>query len=364
MSEDTATQPPLNLLEFEPLAKDNLPQMVYGYYVSGSDDQVTLRDNRTAFQRIRLRPRMMRGVRHRTMQTTVLGEVWPAPVMIAPMGFMGMAHTEGELAVARAAARHDIPMMVSTMGNYKLEDVYAAGSGHKWFQLYVYKDRAVTEKLVERAEQAGYKALVVTVDVPVLGRREADIKNKFHLPDGLTAANLMGAEMQAIGEADQDSGLAAYIRALQEDNLTWDDLDWLRSITDLPVLVKGVLRGDDALLALEHGAAGIVVSNHGGRQLDTSPATIDVVQEVADAVDGRAAVLLDGGVRRGTDIVKALALGADAVLIGRPMMWALAYNGEDGVHLALELILNEFHDALALCGCNSVDEITPDLILP
>jgi 4-hydroxymandelate oxidase len=364
MSEDTATQPPVNLLEFEALAKDNLPRMVYGYYVSGSDDQVTLRDNRTAFQRMRLRPRMMRGVRQRTMQTTVLGEAWPAPLMIAPMGFMGMAHPDGELAMARAAARHDIPMMVSTMGNYKLEDVYAAGSGQKWFQLYVYKNRAVTEKLVERAEQAGYKALVVTVDVPVLGRREADIKNKFHLPDGLTAANLMGAEMEAIGEAERDSGLAAYIKALQEDNLTWDDIDWLRSITQLPVLVKGVLRGDDALLALEHGAAGIVVSNHGGRQLDTSPATIDVVQEVAGAVDGRAAVLLDGGVRRGTDIVKALALGADAVLIGRPMMWALAYDGEDGVSLALELILNEFYDALALCGCNSVDEITPDLVLP
>jgi 4-hydroxymandelate oxidase len=284
--------------------------------------------------------------------------------MIAPMAFMGMAHPEGELAMARAAARHNVPMMVSTMGNYKLEDVYAAGSDHKWFQLYVYKDRAVTRELVERAEKTGYRALVVTVDVPVLGRREADIRNKFHLPDGLTAANLMSDEMQTIDEADRDSGLATYMKTLQEDNLTWDDIGWLRSITDLPVLVKGVLRGDDALLALEHGAAGVVVSNHGGRQLDTSPATIDVVQEVADAIDGRAVVLLDGGVRRGTDIIKALAFGADAVLIGRPMMWALAYNGEEGVSLALEMILNEFSDAMALCGCNTVEDITPNLILP
>jgi 4-hydroxymandelate oxidase len=364
MSEQTASHEPLNLLEFEPLAKDKLPKMVHGYYVSGSDDQITLRDNRTAFQRIRLRPRMLVGVRDRTMQTTVLGETWSAPLMIAPMAFMGMAHPDGELAMARAAGRHNVPMMVSTMGNYKLEDVYAAGNGQKWFQLYVYKDRAVTRELVERAENTGYRALVVTVDVPVLGRREADIRNKFHLPDGLTAANLMSDEMQTIGEADRDSGLATYMKTLQEDHLTWDDIDWLRSITDLPVLVKGVLRGDDALLALEHGAAGVVVSNHGGRQLDTSPATIDVVQEVADAVGGRAAVLLDGGVRRGTDIIKALAFGADAVLIGRPMMWALAYNGEDGVSLALEMILNEFSDAMALCGCNTVEDITPDLILP
>jgi len=353
---------PLNLNDFEALAKPKLQEMVYGYYVSGSDEQVTLSDNRQAYNSIKLRPRMLAGVGQRDTSTRVLGQQLSSPVMIAPMGFMQLAHPDGELAMARAAASRQVPMILSTAANHTIEQVAGASDGLKWFQLYVYKDRAVTQRLVERAEQAGYQALVLTVDVPVLGRREADIRTGFHLPDGLTMANLMGDEMADIRHVVGDSGLNAYLKGLWDANLDWSIIAWLKSITSMPILVKGILRGDDALLALDHGADGIIVSNHGGRQLDTAPATIMVLQEIVDAVAGRADILLDGGIRRGTDIIKALAIGAKAVLIGRPMMWALAYEGQAGVEYALDLILAELDNAMALCGCPSIVEITPDLL--
>jgi len=353
---------PLNLYDFEPLAADVLPIMVYGYYVSGANDEITVAENESAFQRIRLRPRMMRGVRNRDTSVTVLGKKLAAPIMIAPMAFMKMADPGGEVAVAKAVESTGLGMILSTMSNYKLEDVAQATDSPNWFQLYVYRDRAVTKALVERAEAAGYEALVLTVDVPVLGKREADILNQFHLPKHLVAANLVDS-INSVGESEGQSGLAAHVHALQDDNLTWDDLTWLQSITSLPILVKGVLRGDDAQLALEHGATGIIVSNHGGRQLDTAPAAIDVLPEIADAVGDQVDILVDGGIRRGTDIIKALALGAKAVLVGRPILWALAYDGERGVRLALDLLMEEFSQAMALCGCRSTDEITEDLIL-
>ncbi len=352
---------PLNLHDFEALAADNLPIMVYGYYVSGSDDELTLAENENAFHRIQLRPRMMRGVRERDTSVTVLGRKLAAPVMVAPMGFMKMAHPQGEIAVAKAVASKGLLMILSTMSNTTLEEVAQTNDAPRWFQLYVYRDREVTRELVQRAEAAGYEALVLTVDVPVLGKREADIRNQFHLPGHLVAANLVET-MKALDETESESGLAAHVHALQDDNLTWDDLAWLQSITALPIVVKGVLRGDDAQLAVEHGAAGVIVSNHGGRQLDTAPAAIDVLPEIADAVGDRAEILMDGGVRRGTDIMKALARGAKAVLIGRPVLWALAYDGEDGVRLALDLLTDEFSKAMALAGCRSTAEITEDLL--
>jgi len=354
---------PLNLLEFETFAKNKLQKMVYGYYVGGSDDEVTLKDNREAFNRIKLRPRMLVGVADRDTSVTVVGQKLSHPIMIAPMAFMKLAHEDGELAMIRAATNKQIPMILSTAANHTIEDVASAANGKRWFQLYVYKDRQVTERLVKRAEDAGYEALVVTVDVPVAGRREADIRNSFYLPDGYTAANLMNDELANVQAVSGDSALNAYIAKLWDSGLDWTVIDWLKTITNMPVLVKGILRGDDAQIAIEHGADGIVVSNHGGRQLDTAPATIDVLQEVVDAVNGQADVLLDGGIRRGTDIIKALAMGAKAVLIGRPMMWALAYNGQAGVELALDLIIAEFDSAMALCGCRSIAEVTPDLLL-
>ena len=354
---------PVNLHEFEALAKSKLSPMACAYYASGADDEATLRDNRAAFERIRLRPRYMRGVEHIDTSTQFLEHTLPYPLLVAPMAFMAMAHPEGELAMARATAKHHIPMVLSTMSNYSLEKVQNASDGIKFFQLYVYKDKPLTEALVKRADATGYNALVLTIDAPVLGKRKASLYSGFQLPQGLIAANLMGDEMQAmlVGLAKNTSG--STIDTLREANLNWEHIAWLKSLTDMPIFIKGVLRGDDARLAVEHGVDGIIVSNHGGRQLDTSPATIDVLQEVVGAVANKVDVLVDGGVRRGTDIIKAIALGAKAVLIGRPMLYALACDGEDGVHHALDLITTEFETAMRLCGCRNLAEITPDLLM-
>jgi 4-hydroxymandelate oxidase len=345
------TQLPVNLMEYEPLARENLSQMVFEYYAGGANDEVTLRENLAAYQRLFLRPRMMRGVAQRTHETSILGQSMRAPLLIAPMAFMKMAHEDGEAAVARAAAARGLTMVVSTSATMSLQDVAAsAPGGNHWFQLYVETDRAHTQELIQRAEAAGYTALVVTVDRPVLGRREADIRNNFRLPPHLKMGNLNVTSWEAYRSADL------------EENLKWEDVDWLCSITRLPILLKGILRGDDARCALDHGAAGVIVSNHGGRQLDGVQSALDALPEITAAVGDKMAVLADGGIRRGTDMVKALARGAQAVLLGRPVLWGLAVDGEAGVGRVLDLLLAEFDLALALCGCRSPQDITPDLI--
>lgn len=345
------THPPLNLMEYEPLAREKLSQMIFEYYAGGANDEITLRENQAAYQRLLLRPRMMRGVARRTLETTILGQAMRAPLLIAPMAFMKMAHEDGEAAVARAATTRGLTMVVSTSATMSLQTIAAsAPGGPRWFQLYVEKDRGHTQELIQRAEAAGYSALVLTVDRPLLGRREADLRNDFHLPPHLQMANLNLSSWEAYRSSDLD------------DNLNWEDVDWLRSNTRLPILLKGILRGDDAQCALDHGAAGVIVSNHGGRQLDGAQATIDALPEIAEAVGDKLTLLVDGGIRRGTDIIKALALGAQAVLLGRPLLWGLAVDGESGVGRVLDLLLAEFDLALALCGCHSPQEITPDLI--
>lgn len=354
---------PVNLHEFEALAKDKLSPMAYAYYSSGADDEVTLRDNQAAFERIRLRPRYLRGVEHIDTTTRILGHILPYPLLVAPMAFMAMAHADGELAMARATAKHNIPMVLSTMSNYSLERVQAASDSIKFFQLYVYKDKPLTEALVRRADAAGYDALVLTIDAPVLGKRKASLYSGFQLPQGLIAANLMGEEMQAMLVGLSKNTTGSTIDTLREANLNWKHIAWLKSLTDMPIFVKGALRGDDAQLAIEHGVDGVIVSNHGGRQLDTAPATIDVLEEIVTAVGDEVDILLDGGVRRGTDIIKAMAMGVKAVLIGRPMMYALAYDGENGVNHALDLITTELETAMRLCGCRNLAEITPDLLM-
>ncbi len=344
----------LNLHEFEPLAREQLSQMIFDYYASGANDDVTLNANQSAYQRIMLRPRMMTGNAERTMKTTVMGQPLNAPILIAPMAYMKMAHPDGECAMARAAAARGINMVVSTSATVAMEDVASCvPDAANWFQLYLYKDRAAARNLVERVEACGYKAIVLTVDRPVLGRREGDIRNNFALPSSFKAKNL---------PLDNQEGSDAYNADIFEDNLRWSDVRWLKSITNLPVLVKGILRGDDARFALDHGADGIVVSNHGGRQLDGALATIDALPDVVQAVDGAADVLIDGGIRRGTDVLKALARGAKAVLLGRPLLWGLAVDGEAGVGHVLDLIVQELDLAMALCGCHSLADITPDLL--
>lgn len=353
----------VNLLDFEAPAQAVLNKMVHGYYASGADDEVTLRENRAAFARLRLRPRMLRGVATRDMRITLLGREYATPLMIAPMALQRMAHPDGELGVTRAAAARGIVNVLSTMSSTSLEEVAAVPNALLWFQLYVYKDRAVVRDMVQRAEAAGYQALVLTVDTPLLGKREADIRNAFSVPAGIKAANLKEAYMGNIDAAQGDSALAKYWREiLREGGLTWDDVSWLASITKMPLLLKGILRGDDAAMAHAHGAQGVIVSNHGGRQLDTAPASIEVLEEVVQAVEGKVEVLLDGGIRRGTDVLKALALGAKAVLVGRPMLWALAVGGEAGVARALDILLHELDLNMALCGCRTLQDVTRDLV--
>lgn len=354
----------LNLKDLEALARARLPQMVWDYYASGADDESCLRRNCAAFEQLALHYRVLVDVAKRDPATTVLGQRVALPIVVAPTAFHRLAHKDGELASVRGAGDAGTIFILSTLSNTAVEQVVAAASGPVWFQLYVYKDRSATEALVRRVEAAGCRALVLTVDAPLLGRRERDVKNRFALPAGLGIENMHASGYAEVPRASAESGLAAYFADLLDPSLTWDAVAWLRSITKLPVLVKGIVRADDAARAIEAGAAGVVVSNHGGRQLDSSPATIDVLARVVDAVAGRGEVLLDGGVRRGTDVIKALALGARAVLVGRPVLWGLAAGGREGVATALGLLRRELDLAMALCGCPDVASITRELVAP
>ena len=352
----------LNLRDLEALARARLPQLAWDYYASGADDERCLHRNCDAFAELALHYRVLVDVSSRSLATTVLDERVQVPVLVAPTAFHKLAHKDGELASVRAAGDAGTVFILSTLSNTRVEDVVAAATCPGWFQLYVYRDRGATEALVRRVDAAGCKALVLTVDAPLLGRRERDVRNRFALPPELGIENMHGYE--TVAKPMAESGLAAYFADLIDPSLTWEAVDWLRSITELPVLIKGIVRADDAARAVAAGAAGIVVSTHGGRQLDASPATIEVLPRVVDAVAGRAEVYLDGGVRRGTDIVKALALGARAVLVGRPVLWGLAAAGRAGVAAALGVLRRELDLAMALCGCPDVASITRDLVHP
>lgn len=359
---------PVNLSEFEPLARAKMSSMAYGYYASGADDELTLSENRAAFQRLKLAYRVLVDVRRRDASVQVLGHRLPSPVIVAPTAFHQLADPEGEVATVRAAGKAGTVMVLSTLSNRPVEEVTQAASGPVWFQLYVYKDRGSSEALIRRVEAAGCRAIVLTVDAPILGRREADVRNRFHLPKGLAAANLYGEQEGRVGRRSGDSGLAAWVREVLDPGLTWKDVEWLRGVTDLPVIIKGIVRADDAARALEHGASGIVVSNHGGRQLDTAVATIEALPAIAEELALRGAgdefaLLLDGGIRRGTDVVKALALGAKAVLIGRPVLWGLAADGQRGAEKVLAMLNTEVDTALALCGAPSVAQLSRDLVI-
>lgn len=352
----------LSLDELERLAKERLPQMAFDYIAGGSDDEWTLRENRAAFNRLRLIPRVLADVAEIRLTTTVLGKTLSMPVLIGPTAFHRLAHDEGELATARAAAAAGTILVAAMMSNQSLEAIAATVRAPRWFQLYMGRDRELTRSLVQRAVEASYDALCVTVDVPLLGRRTRDMRNRFTLPDGLEIANLKGTDVDVLPETAAGSRLDAYVAAQGSAGLTWKEIDWLHGLSSLPLVLKGIMSPEDARLAVEHGAAAIVVSNHGGRQLDTAPATITVLPDIADAVRGQIEVLVDGGIRRGTDVLKALALGARAVLLGRPILWGLALDGEAGVRAVLELIRAELEVALTLTGCSSVENVSRALL--
>lgn len=347
-----------SLADVEAAAKERLSQLAYDYAAGGAGDEAALRESVAAFARWRFRPRFLVDVSARDLSVEMLGRRHPAPFAIAPTAFHRLFHEGGERAVARAAKARGVLHCVSTLSTTPLEDVAQEGAP-RWFQVYVHKDRALTKELVLRAKAAGYEALVLTVDAPVWGQRERDRRNRFSLPPPLTLANFEKHLPAAGGGQD---GLARYVNSQLDPALTWRDLDWLQDISGLPVLVKGIMTAEDARVAMEHRAAGVIVSNHGGRQLDRHPATLDVLPEVVAAVDGRAPVLMDGGIRRGADVLVALAMGADMVLLGRPIVWGLAAGGEEGVGRVLDAFRNELDNAMALTGLARAGEASSALV--
>jgi isopentenyl diphosphate isomerase/L-lactate dehydrogenase-like FMN-dependent dehydrogenase len=343
---------PINVADFERLAEERLEPGAFGYFAGGAGDEWTLRENVAAFGRWYLRPRVLVDVRSVTTATTVLGFDVSMPILVAPTAFHRLAHPEGEAATARGAAAAGTVMCLSSLAGASASEIAeAAPDGARWFQLYWSRDRGFVENLLARVVEAGFGAVVLTVDFPAAGRRERDVRAAFELPAGLPFPNLP----EPIAGEDFHGALGEVV----DPGLTWRDLEWLSSVCRLPLLLKGVLTAEDALLSVEHGAEGIVVSNHGGRQLDGVQASLEALPEVAEAVGDRAEILLDGGVRRGTDAVKALALGARAVLVGRPVIWGLAVDGDAGVARVLELLQAEVALALKLLGCASPGEVGP-----
>ena len=345
---------PVNVLEYERLAEGALEEGALGYFAGGACDERTLRENVAAFERLKLRPRMLVDVSEVSAKTTVLGTEVSMPLLVAPTAIQKMCHPDGEAATARAAARAETLMTLSTIATATPGEVAEAAPGApRWFQLYCFEDDGVTRALVDQAVEHGYSALVLTVDAPRAGRRERDLRTGFQVPAEIAIPSVAAA----LGQPATLS--IAEVFAMLDLTLTWRDLERIRGLSDLPLLVKGVLTEEDARLACEAGVDGIVVSNHGGRQLDGVAASIDALPEVVEAVEGRVEVFVDGGIRRGTDVMKALALGARAALVGRPVLWGLACGGEEGVRHVLELLRDEVELALLLCGCPTPADVTP-----
>lgn len=346
--------------ELREQARAILDPVHYDYFVGGAGKEITAQDNESAYRRLALRPRVLRGSSQRTIAVNLFGDHCDLPVVVSPTAFHKLAHPEGELATARGTAMANTILIASMAATVAVEDIAAEArrinSGARiWFQLYIQPDFDVTTALVRRAERAGVSALVVTADSPELGRRERDDRNDFHdLPPGLYAAN-----MRDLVHADGGD-----IRQIQmSPDISWEHVRQLRDITDLPIVIKGVLHPEDAQLAVEQGIDGLLVSNHGGRQLDTVPATIDALPAIAHVVDGRVPLLIDGGIRSGTDIAMALALGATAVGVGRPILWGLTVGGDKGVVEVLARLRAEFDHTVAMCGCRSLADLTPDLVV-
>jgi 4-hydroxymandelate oxidase len=353
----------LNIADYARAARAKLPKDVCDYYEGGALDEITLRENVAGWERLKLHYRVLAGVGPREINTTVLGQSISMPIAIAPTAFHKLACLDGEIAAAKAAKAAGTLFILSSLSNTAMESVFPHAGSPRWFQLYIYKNKEITRALVQRAEAAGAEAIVLTVDAPGLGTRERDARNRFTLPAGLAVENLAPLGKGTIPEVP-GSGMAAYVRDNFKSDLSFDDLDWLCGCTRLPVVVKGVCRGDDARRIVEHGAKAVVVSNHGGRQLDTAPPTCEALPHVVTAVGDRCEVYVDSGIRRGSDILKAIALGARAVLVGRPILWGLSVAGERGTAQVLEILRRELDEAMLLCGCTKLGDIDGSLLRP
>lgn len=335
---------PITVAEYEALAQQRLSPSVWAYYSGGAGDELTLRANHLAFDRIQLLPRMLRGIEASDTTVRVLSTDIRMPILVAPTAGQGPACPEGECATAAAAGQAGTIMVASTESTRRLEDIAASAHGPLWFQLYVYRDRGLAEALVRRAEAAGYRAIVLTVDLPAWWGIERSVRLGASSPDATAMGNLPG------------------VADLAAAPLTWRDIAWVRSLTHLPLILKGLLTPEDAEEAVNHGVDGLVVSNHGGRSLDGVPASIEALPAIVEAVRGRCEVYLDGGIRRGTDVLKALALGARAVLVGRPVLWGLAVDGAQGAQRVLEILRRELELAMTLCGRSTIASADASLV--
>jgi isopentenyl diphosphate isomerase/L-lactate dehydrogenase-like FMN-dependent dehydrogenase len=348
---------PINVADYERIAAERLEAGPLAYFGGGAGDELTMRENVAAYRRWALRPRVLVDVERTTTATTVLGAEISMPILVAPVAVQALAHPDGEAGMARAAAGAGTIMSLSTIASARPAEVAAAApAGRRWFQLYCFRDRGITDALVAEAIESGFEAIVVTVDAPRGGKRDRDLRSGFQIPTGIGVPSVEAA----VGGGAR-LGISEVFE-LVDPSLAWSDIERLAAGSEVPVLVKGVLRGDDAALAVEHGAAGVVVSNHGGRQLDGAVATIEALPEVAEAVGGRCEIIVDGGVRRGGDVLVALALGATAVQIGRPALWGLVAGGEAGARRVLELLREELDLGLALLGCRSPAEVGRDRV--
>jgi len=350
---------PVNIYEYEEIAKGKLGQGEYDFIAGGATDEITLRRTRAVFDSIMLRPRMMVDISQRDLRTTVLGQDIRFPIMLDPAGNHAAAHPEGELASARAAGAAGTIMVLSAQSSRTLEEVAQAATGPLWFQSYFFKDRGLTLDMARRAEAAGYVALCLTLDAKVKPKRERNMRNNYVGPASPNYAHLNVTGSTWSFGLDGPTGA----NDLRDPASTWEDLDWLATHTRLPLVVKGIMAGEDGRYAADHGARGVIVSNHGARYLDTTLATIEVLPEVVEAVAGKAEVYLDGGIRRGADVFKALALGARAVLIGRPIFWGLAVEGETGVRMVLEMLRDELDATMGMCGRSTVASVDRDCLV-
>ncbi len=354
----------VNVEDYHQQAIENWPGVVTAYIDGGSGTEATLRRNREAIADWQLRQRVLTGHKPTALTTRLFGHDISMPIILSPTGFQMVVHPSGELAVSRAAAAMGTVMIVSAAATASLEEVSAAApGGHRWFQIGLFRDRGIIQDMVQRAEAAGYRALVPMVDTPILARREAEVRAGFGLPPDLIWANLIPYNTGTMaGGTPGQSALSDYIGALWDPEFTWKDIEWLCGLTRLPIVMKGVLDADDAQLALDAGCQGVILSNHGGRQLDCTMAALDVLPEVADRVGSSMTVLIDGGIRYGTDVLKALALGASAACIGRPYLWGLGAAGEEGVLGVLEILRDQLLEAMTLSGCGDVNQIDPSVV--
>lgn len=352
---------PLTLDDYERLAEQRLPHMAFEYLAAGVADDITLRSNREALNRIRIAPHIFVDVSSIDTRVMLFGQIYEFPILLAPTAYHCLFHSRAELETIEGANQAEATLVAASFSNVTIEEVAAAAKQPLWFQLYVNPDRAFTRDLVQRAQDLGCPAICVALDVPVNGPRERELRAGFHLPAGAERANLrcLGAAVAAASHRPSGRNIYAAVRA---PNVGWKDLEWLRSFARVPIVVKGVLRPDDALRAVEGGAGGVVVSNHGGRSLDTVPASIDALPSIADAIGGRVPLFLDGGIRRGTDVFKALAMGAAAVMIGRPYLYGLSVSGAAGVAHVVNILRTELEMTMGLAGTPSLAAIEKNMI--